>query len=246
MQDGNNDEPGWVFKPGDTPGQAPVTPTPSVAPQPTVSAAAPSQPLPPPIAPVQPSPSPESTPQVQPAVPLLSQIPQGATAQTEQLQDYSQDEDYPHIEWTASEYVAHQKSAGWYGLLAIASIGIAAITYFVTRGDLVSTGVVLVLGVMLGIFAARQPHEITYAVNNIGVVVGQKFYPYESFKTFSVVHGQGLGYISLEPLKRFMPPLTIHYDPNDEDRIANTLSEYLPREEHKPDIVDGLTRRFRF
>lgn len=230
MQDGNNNEPGWVFKPGDLPGQnpAPQQPAPSLpdqqrvenSPAPSQSEALGSNQVP------SPSEVSEQSPQLSPQ-PLY-------------------DDTYPHVEWTASEYIAHQKSAGWYGLLAISSIGIAAIVYFVTNGDIVSTVVVLVLGLLLGIFSARQPRELSYAIGNTGIHIGQKFYPYESFKTFSVVHDEGLGYVSLEPLRRFMPPLTIHYDPNDEDRIASTLAEYLPHEDHKPDLVDRITRRFRF
>ncbi len=154
--------------------------------------------------------------------------------------------DYPRVEWTASEYIAHQKTGGWYVLLALGSAGVAAVVYFVTDGDLISTSVILILGLSLGVFAARQPRELTYVIDHTGLYIGEKFYPYQSFKTFSVVRDQGLGYISLAPLRRFMPPLTVHYDPEDEDKIAETLSQYLPYDDHKPDITDIIARKIRF
>jgi hypothetical protein len=83
-------------------------------------------------------------------------------------------------------------------------------------------------------------------VDNSGIHIGAKFYPYVSFKSFSVAQEHAIGYISLMPLKRFMPPLVVHYAPEDEDRIANTLADYLPYEDHKTDMVDNFTRRIRF
>lgn len=152
----------------------------------------------------------------------------------------------PHVEWTASEYLANPKSGGWFMLLALASIGTGVAVYFITGGSIVSSAVIVLTGLMFGIFSARQPEVLDYAIDNTGFHVGKRFYPYGSFKSFSVIHEGALGSISLMPLKRFMPPLVIHYDPNDEDKIANTLSNYLPYEEHKPDIVDSISRRLKF
>ncbi len=149
------------------------------------------------------------------------------------------------IEWTASEYIANPKNAGWFSLLAVGSIVLAVIVYIVTR-DVISTVVIAILGIVVGVFAARQPKTLQYRLDSQGLQVGQKFYPYGMFKSFSVAQEHAIGFISLLPLKRFMPPLIIHYAPDDEESIANTLADYLPYEEHKSDIVDNITRRFRF
>jgi hypothetical protein len=150
------------------------------------------------------------------------------------------------IEWTASEYLANPKNSGWYGLLAAGSISLAVIVWFMTGGDIASTVVICIVALVVGVFAARQPQTLTYRIDNRGLTIGEKFYPYEGFKSFSVANEHPIGYISLMPLKRFMPPLTIHYVPDDEDRISEVLSAYLPYEEHKPDMVDNFTRRLRF
>lgn len=150
-----------------------------------------------------------------------------------------------HIEWTASEYLAHQKGASWYGALALAVLLLVLVVYFVT-GDIISTVVIGVVGILFGVFAARQPRVLNYSIDSSGVHVGEKLYPFGTFKSFSVGNDQAMSYISLTPLRRFMPPLTIHYAPEDEDVITNTLSQYLPFEEHKRDIVDSFSRKIRF
>jgi hypothetical protein len=43
-----------------------------------------------------------------------------------------------------------------------------------------------------------------------------------------------------------MPLLTIYYDPADEDKIVNALSDMLPHEDRQHDMVERLMRRLRF
>lgn len=151
----------------------------------------------------------------------------------------------PHVEWTASEYVANHKTAGWFGILALVTVAASVVVYLLTQ-DVVSTAVIPILGIILGIFAAREPRVLPYAIDNTGIRIAEKFYPYHGFKSFSVATDQPVSYISLTPLRRFVPPLVIHYDPADEPKIIETLSSYLPYEEHKRDIVENLSRKFRF
>lgn len=149
------------------------------------------------------------------------------------------------VSWSASEYIANPKNAGWFGLLAAASIVVAVIVYFLTK-DKVSTAVIGILGVIVGVFAARQPRVLEYHIDQSGIHVGPKFYAYPGFKSFSVVEEGAFAHISLMPLKRFMPPLAIHFSPEDEEKIVDTLADYLPYEEHKPDMVESVSRRLRF
>lgn len=217
MQDGENNEPGRVFRPGDQTDTSPPD-TQELKPQQEDAA--------------QPSDVSEE--------PFESQ-------ESAQQSEFDEDSmlDYPHIEWTASEFVEHQKSAGWFGLLAAGSIVLAAAIYIVSE-DVVSTAVIVILGIVVGIFANQKPRSLAYRIDSNGISIGEKHYDYQSFKSFSVGHEQAMSFISLMSVKRFMPPISIHYSPQDEEKIVQTLSDYLPFEEHKPDIVDRLSKKFRF
>ena len=50
----------------------------------------------------------------------------------------------------------------------------------------------------------------------------------------------------LEPTKRFLPPLTIYFDPSDGEAIFDTLAQHLPHEEKAPDFVERFMRKIRF
>ncbi|CAN5399088.1 hypothetical protein BH10PAT3_BH10PAT3_5410 [soil metagenome] len=149
------------------------------------------------------------------------------------------------VSWSASEYIANPKNTSWYAMLAASSIALAVIVYFITS-DVVSTVVIVILGIIVGVFAARQPQVLEYKLDTKGIHLGPRFYPYNTFKTFSVVSEGPFSHISLLPLKRFMPPLAVHYAPEDEDKITKTLADYLPYEEYKRDLVESFSRRVRF
>ena len=149
------------------------------------------------------------------------------------------------VSWTASEYVAHPKNSGWYAGLIGFTLLVAVAVYLATS-DIFSTIIIVVLGVIVGVFAARQPNVLEYKLDAAGIHIGQRSYAYSTFKSFSLVADGPFGHISLSPLRRFMPPLAIHYAPEDEDKIIDVLADYLPYEEPKRDIVEGISRRVRF
>ena len=149
------------------------------------------------------------------------------------------------LTWTAAEFVEHPKSAGWYGLLALVGIVASVADYFITR-DLFSSVIILFAAAAFGTFAARKPHEQQYGLDSHGVLIGNKAYSLQDFKTFSITEEGGVVSIVFMPLKRFMPPLTIYLAPEIEETVVNFLSSFLPLEQHKTDAVDSLMRRIRF
>ena len=149
------------------------------------------------------------------------------------------------VNWTASEYVAHDKNPGWYLMVVLGSVVIALIVYVVTR-DYVSPAVMIVLGIAFAAFGARKPQVLEYGVDNGGVHIGQKSYPYGMFRTFSVLEEDAIRSILLMPLQRFNLPISIYYDPMDEQRIVEALSLHLPHEDRQVGPIDNLMRKIRF
>jgi hypothetical protein len=147
--------------------------------------------------------------------------------------------------WTASEFIAHEKSTAWYGALAAVGIVIVLLAYLLTK-DKISTAVIIFTVVAFGVFAARKPRTQQYGLGRDGVIIGQKGYGFEEFKNFSVTEDGTIASIVLMPMKRFMPPLTIYVLPEMEDRVMDYLSAFLPFEQHKSDAVDSLLRRIHF
>ncbi len=149
------------------------------------------------------------------------------------------------ITWTASEYIAHHKSAKWYALLGLGAFFLAVVIWLLTR-DEISAAVVIVGAAFLGIYGARQPRELQYQLNSQALTIDQKEYSLDEFRSFTVDDQQAFANINLMPLKRFGAALTIYFDPADEDEIIQILASRLPIEEHQSDPIDKLMHRIRF
>ena len=160
--------------------------------------------------------------------------------------DYQQQPVQPEgLTWTASEFVAHEKNASWYGLLVAAGLVTAGADYLVTK-DMVSTAVVLVAVAALAVLSSHKPRIKQYVLTVTGVQIGAKSYFFQDFKNFSIAEDGNAASIIFTPLKRFMPALTMYVTPDMEDQVIDFLSTILPFEQHKPDAVDALMRRIRF
>lgn len=212
------------MQPGDTitPGGAPPDPAVEV-PEPT-----------PPLAPAAPQPEPE-----QPDVPAAPPTP---------IENQSSNVAQPSIEtvsWTASEFVEHQKPQGWYVLLGLGAVVISAVLYFISK-DVITVVVVALATVMFGVVGARKPRSLSYAIGPTGVKIGEKSFPYETFKSFSVIEEGAIDSIQLAPLKRFVPPISLYFPPDQEEEIVETLAAYLPHEDRNHDAVDRLMKRVHF
>ena len=160
-------------------------------------------------------------------------------------QNQQDDSDGPIVSWTASEFIAHAKSAGWYATLIGVTVVVSAVLFLLTK-DAISTAMVIIVAVLFGVMGARKPRELSYSLDEDGVVVGQKLYLYESFKSFSVIQEGGVESIWFMPMQRLMPGLTIYFAPDQGDQIMDILSEFLPFEPRDTDPIDKLMHRLRF
>lgn len=149
------------------------------------------------------------------------------------------------ISWTASEFIAHEKGNSWYLMLGGGSIVVAVLVFLLTH-DIISTAVVVFAAVIFGVFAGRKPRTQEYSLTGRGIQIGQKFYGLQNFKTFSVTEDGAIASVVLNPLKRFMPALTIYVAPDLENKVIDFLSAYLPFEQHKADAIDAMLKRIRF
>lgn len=149
------------------------------------------------------------------------------------------------ISWTASEYIEHSRTAGWYMLLAVATGSLAAAAYFATK-DYFSAGIIALVGIAVGIFAARKPKQVTYEISRSGVRIGEKSYPYSHFRSFCVINEGNVSNLYMVPVKRFMVPISAYFEPAEAERIVNAIGEHLPYEEQNLDRIDKLSRRLRF
>lgn len=149
------------------------------------------------------------------------------------------------VQWQASEFIDHQKTAQWFLPLIIGVLTLGALMYLITR-NILSTVVVVLGGATFLVFAKQKPRTLSYALTASGITIGQKKFLYDDFRTFSIVQEGAIFSVFLEPIKRFMPPLSIYFDPNDGEKIFDILAQHIPHQQREVDPVEKLMRRIRF
>lgn len=185
------------------------------------------------------------TPQQQPAVqvPVVGSRSPEPSAAAEPIRSDSPSDS---IQWQASEFVDHQKNPIWFLLFGLGTVVFSIGIYFITGGSILSTVVVAVAGLTFAMYAGQKPRTLTYALLPNTLKIGDKQYSYDDFKTFSVMQEGALNSIILQPLKRFLPPLTLYFANDDGEKIFDILASRVPHEERKADAIDSLMRRIRF
>lgn len=151
----------------------------------------------------------------------------------------------PIVHWEASEFVDHQKSTGWFLVLGLGALIGCVLIYFITR-SILSTTVAVLAVLAFGMIARQKPRTLVYALYGKSIKIGEKSYSYNDFRSFSVSNEGGLPSVSLQPIKRFMPILTIFFPPEDGEKIFDTLASRMPHEQRKDDAVERLMRKIRF
>lgn len=217
-------------------------------PQPTVpqpgtiiNPGAPAPQAPPPALEPDPAPSDDPRPEVAPVLQQPASEPQ-MTVQPPQLAAYPVDA--PMVTWQASEYVHHDKKFGWYLIFFVfvaVLIAVAVITH-----QWLTIGVFVVMAGALVVYANKAPRVLNYSLGDQGITIDNKLYPYNTFRSFGVIQDVAWHLIDLEPLRRFMPRLSIMIEDDRRDQIVDILAEYMPRQDRQPDLIERAARYLRF
>lgn len=149
------------------------------------------------------------------------------------------------VRWSASEFIAHDRNASWYLVLGGGAVATSAIVYLLTR-DEISSAMIVIVAILFGVFAGKRPRTLDYTVDNEGITIGPKKYPYGLFKSFSVMEEGALHALSFMPMRRFMPIISVYYSNEDEDKILQKIANFLPFEEHRQDVIDKFMHKIRF
>ncbi len=170
----------------------------------------------------------------------------GSGEQTQPIQDtVPQNKSEPLIAWTASEFIEHDKNKGWYITLGIGAIIISISVYLLTQ-QIMSVILVLLMAIVFGIYGSAKPKTLSYAVSSSGLTVGNKFHPFNTIKSFSLINEEGIPYIQVLFQKRLSVPVVIYAAPDEIENVVNVIGKFVPYDQKKRDIADKLSSRIRF
>lgn len=149
------------------------------------------------------------------------------------------------IRWTASEYVEHEKGAVWYMALVAAAVTVSVVAFLLTREWITPVSIFLVI-VGLGVFAGIKPKQKEFVLDGTGVGIGDEYYPYQDFRSFSVIVENNFETLYLKPVKRFAVPLTLYFPPDQAETIVSFIGNFIPYEKSELSGVDKMMARLKF
>lgn len=146
-------------------------------------------------------------------------------------------------EWQAEEYIARDKNAGWY--VGLICVGLALVAVSVWFRWWSFTALIVVAVIALLVYSLRPPRKLHYALDNEGLVEGDKVYKYDDFKSFGVLRDGAHFAIVLTPRKRFSPAVTVYFPEASGEKIVDAFGMRLPMEEVKLDFLDKMVKFLR-
>lgn len=131
----------------------------------------------------------------------------------------------------------------WYAALFVITISLSGLTLLVTDSWL-SALVVILAAVALIVVNTKGPNVQAYGIFDAGVQIEERFYGYDQLRSFSVNSLNNETLIELEPSKRFYPRITMHAGELI-DQAQNLLSQFLPKNNREPDMIDKISQRLK-
>ena len=148
------------------------------------------------------------------------------------------------VSWQSVELSHEERGLTWYIIFGIIVAGLMALAIFVFQ-SITFAILIPVMAISVIVLSIRPPATIVYSVSPKGVYVADKLYDFSEFRAFGVVRDERGNSITLLPVKRFSPGVTLYFNEVDGEKIVDMLGARLPLQEIKPDGLEKLIRLIR-
>jgi len=148
------------------------------------------------------------------------------------------------VSWDTIEYLHKEKTSDWYWIVGIITISVALIS--IILNNVVFAILIIVASFTLSLFASKKPEIITVNIDRFGVTVGKNKYQYKELESFWVETRDAYPRVLVKSKKIFMPFISLLIEDVEPETIQETLSKYLPEEEHTEPFLEKLLLYFGF
>ena len=132
------------------------------------------------------------------------------------------------ITWSALEYEEKEHNIDWFWALGVVVVA-GSVTSIIFKNYFFA--VLLVLGgVMMGFFSIKKPETISYELNDKGLKIKTRLYPYQNIRSFWVEREKEPK-IFIHSKRIIMPVSSMPIDPSLSDKIRNKMLSNNVKEE---------------
>ena len=144
------------------------------------------------------------------------------------------------IKWKTYEYEYKKRSPDWFWALWIISVAVIFIS--IMFGSVLFAIFVFVGAFTLSLQAVRKPNLIDFGINEFGVAVGNKIYPYKNIKSYDI-RDEADSRIILKLESKLIPFVTIPVAESvDLQKIDGLLLNNLEKENLEEPFTNKLAK----
>ncbi len=147
------------------------------------------------------------------------------------------------LEWIALEYEEKERGNDWFWALGVIVVAgsVASFIY----GNYFFGLLLIIGGILLGVFAVKKPDLVFYELNEKGLKIKNRLYPYENIKSFWVQKEGEKPMLFIRSERLFMPIISMPIKQNLAGEIkgfmlSNNVLEEEMKEHVSEKIMDSL------
>ncbi len=140
--------------------------------------------------------------------------------------------DFEKLEWSHLEYEEKERNPDWFWALGIIVIAIS-ITSFIYQNYFFAIFIVL-SGLLMVMFAIKKPEMVNYELNQKGLQIKNRLYPYDKIKSF-YVQTEGKPTLFIRSERKFMDIIPVPLIESITPQVQNIFisKEILEEEMHE-------------
>lgn len=135
--------------------------------------------------------------------------------------------------WETLEHEPRDNEPEWFWALGI--IVVSASIASILLGDALFAVLLIIAGFTLALYAKKNPALIRVQINDKGILINNKFHPYESIDSFSIDRDMLL----IEKHTFFHPLIAVPID-HDPEEVAKYLANFLSQKNFKEPLAHQI------
>jgi hypothetical protein len=146
------------------------------------------------------------------------------------------------LEWQAPEFVKHEKGKTWYLVAGILTL--CLIAYALYTGSATMAIVFIVLAGVYILTHNQQPKVVDIKITQLGLFVGEVFYPYNMVRAFWIVfHPPVVQTLNLRLAGKAGTKITIQLDSQNPVEVRALLAKEIPEVEGQQETMNEMLIR---
>ena len=142
------------------------------------------------------------------------------------------------LEWQALEYEEKERNTDWFWALGIIVVA-STVTSVIYKNYFFAIFLVL-SGALLWYFSVKKPDMVNYELNQKGLQIKNRLYPYEKILSFWV-QKEGKPTLFIKSERKFIDIIPIPIEEDLADKIINImLLNEVPEEEMRPHFSEKI------